>query len=109
MISVQLKAGEKNGVIEFAGDEVSEPCQLSVTGDFSLADIQAMFWLINLTAEGTGQGIYPMVKDICAPAELLAVMDLSAVEVSGVPQDWQDEIEAMASDAEDRFDQGQVA
>lgn len=109
MISVQLNAGEKSGSATFAGDEVSEPCQVTTAGDFTLADVQAMFWLINLTAEGTGQGIYPMERDICAPYELLAVMALSAVEVSGVPQDWQEEIDAMASDASERFDMGGVA
>lgn len=109
MISVHLNAGEKSGSVTFAGDEVSEPCQISIAGDFTLADVQAMFWLINLTAEGTGHGVYPLHTDICAPSEFLAAMQLSAVEVSAIPQDWQDEIDAMASDAAEQFDMGSVA
>ena len=107
MITVQLSKGDQNGVISFAGDEVTEPCEMTVTGDYSLQDIQALFWHITNTADGAAQGIYPLTDNVCAPYELLSVMKIYSIEVSGVPQDWQDELAAIEQDTEERFEQGE--
>lgn len=109
MITVQLKQAELTGSVALSGDELTEPCEISVAGDFSLKDIQSMFWMITLTAEGTGQGIYEMESNVCAPAELLRVMLLSGVEVSDVPQEWADGMEQLKADAEEEFEQGGVS
>lgn len=107
MITVQLSKGEQRGTIAFAGDEVTEPCEMTVAGDFSLQDIQVLFWNITLTAEGAAQGIYPLKNNVCAPYEVLNVMKIYSIEVSGVPQDWQDELAAIEQDTDERFAQGE--
>lgn len=105
MITVQLKNADQTGAVTCVGDELTEPCEISVSGDFTLKNIQSMFWLATLTAEGTGQGIYPMEGNVCSPAELLRVMSLSGVEVSAVPQEWTDGLEQLAAEADKEFAQ----
>ncbi|WP_147200798.1 hypothetical protein [Pantoea sp. CCBC3-3-1] len=107
MITVQLKTTEKSGSVMFSGNEVLEPCEIIVTGDYSLKDIQAMFWLMTLTAEGTGQGIYPLIDNVCPPSEFISVMTLSAVEVVGIPDDWQSDLDALLDEEAERSEDGQ--
>ncbi|MDW8844609.1 hypothetical protein SD961_01670 [Erwinia sp. MMLR14_017] len=96
MIKIQLAKDDQNGTVIFAGDEVALPCKMSVTGDFTLEDIQAMFWHITLMGGGYAQGIYELTGNICAPYELLHVMKIFSITVNGVSQDWLDEMESMA-------------
>lgn len=55
MVDIQISDGTRTGVVTFYGDEALEPCDFSVTGDFSVESIMNLFWLITATAEGTGQ------------------------------------------------------
>lgn len=109
MITVQLKQGDLTGSVTCIGDELTEPCEITVSGDFTLKEIQSMFWLVTLTAEGNGQGIYAMDSNVCSPAELLRVLLLSNVEVSGIPQEWTDGMEQLTADADEEFAQGSAS
>ncbi|ECZ5819244.1 hypothetical protein F8V45_23730 [Salmonella enterica] len=109
MVDIQISDGTRTGVVTFYGDEALEPCDFSVTGDFSVESIMSLFWLITATAEGTGQGIYPMNGPLCAPYEMLRVFELTAVTVTGVPETWQEEMEAEMYQSEEEFSYGAVS
>jgi len=109
MIDIQISDGSRSGVVTFHGDEALEPCNFSVTGDFTVRTIINLFWMITATAEGTGQGIYPIDGALCAPYEMLRVFELTAVSVTGVPADWLEEIEAEHQQAEEEFGDDSVS
>lgn len=109
MIDIQITDGTRNGVITFHGDEAFEPCNFDVSGDFTSNDISSLFWLITMTGEGTAQGIYPLDGQLCAPYELLRVLALTSVTVSGVPDEWVEEMEAATYSDEEQFTDGSVS
>ncbi|HHA1396949.1 TPA: hypothetical protein ACOEOW_003929 [Enterobacter hormaechei subsp. xiangfangensis] len=109
MITVQLNDGARKGTVEFSGEDVFEPCEITVTGDFSLQAIQDLFWHATLGADGAAQGIYELTGNVCSPAQVLKVMRLFSVEVTGIPSDWADEMDSAQQDAEQRFIDGDVS
>ncbi|WP_275150363.1 hypothetical protein [Citrobacter freundii] len=109
MVDIQISDGTRTGVVTFYGDEALEPCDFSVTGDFSVESIMNLFWLITATAEGTGQGIYPINGPMCAPYEMLRVLELTSINVTGIPDDWAAELEAEMYQSEEEFSNGAVS
>ncbi|PLR29724.1 hypothetical protein CYR55_22650 [Chimaeribacter californicus] len=108
MIDIQINDGTRQGVITFQGDEVTEPCSFDVSGEFSIADIEAIVWLATMTADGTGQGIHELQGQVSEPRSLILALRVCAVQVTGVPQDWEDEMDSIEQDAERRFEEGAV-
>ncbi|EBZ5074369.1 hypothetical protein NT934_004073 [Salmonella enterica] len=109
MVDIQISDGTRTGVVTFYGAEALEPCDFSVTGDFSIESIMNLFWLITATAEGTGQGIYPINGPMCAPYEMLRVFELTAVTATGVPEAWQEEMEAELQQSYEEFESDSVS
>lgn len=109
MIDIQITDGARNGMITFHGDEAFEPCNFDVSGNFTSNDISSLFWLVTMTGEGTAQGIYPLDGQLCAPYELLRVLALTSVTVTGIPPDWEEEMEADAYGNEGQFSEGAVS
>ncbi len=109
MITIQLNDGTRKGAVAFYGEDVFEPCQMAASGDFSLQDIQDLFWHATLGADGAAQGIYELKGNVCPPAEVLKVMVLYSVDVTGIPQDWMDEMDSALQEAEQLFMDGDVS
>ncbi|QCR38719.1 hypothetical protein [Nissabacter sp. SGAir0207] len=108
MIEIQISTGSQHGVLAFHGDEVTEPCQFDVSGDFAFEDIDAMVGMITMTAEAGAQGIYPLRGNVAQPFALIRALDMCAISVAGLPQDWVDELESMEEEHRQRLEEGDV-